>query len=261
MPVIEARNLRKTFAKTIAVDDVNLSIEEGEIFGILGPNGAGKTTTVECLTGMQKADSGHLRVLGLDPATHVADLRRQVGYQLQSTELPDAMRVGEAIDLFASFYPEPLQPAELLDTVGLSRLRKSAFGTLSGGEKQRLSIALALVGDPRIAVLDELTTGLDPQGRRDIWRLIDGIRHRGVTVVLVTHFLDEAQALCDRLAIVDHGRTIATGTPLELIAHAELSAPGINQDARPVTLEDAYLAIIDSSIDSTVDAPEWKKTS
>lgn len=252
MPIIEIRDLRKTFAKTVAVDDVNLSIEEGEIFGILGPNGAGKTTTVECMTGMQKADGGHLRILGLDPATHVTELRRQVGYQLQSTELPDAMRVGEALDLFASFYPDPLPAVELLDTVGLTRLRKSPFGRISGGEKQRLSIALALIGDPRIAVLDELTTGLDPQGRRDIWRLIDGIRQRGVTVVLVTHFLDEAQALCDRLAIIDHGRTIATGTPEELIARA-----GISPGQRPATLEDAYLAIIDSNRNTK----EWKAAS
>lgn len=244
MPIIDVRNLRKTFAKTVAVRDVNLSIEEGEVFGILGPNGAGKTTTVDCMTGMQKADGGHLRVLGLDPAAHVADLRRLVGYQLQSTELPEAMRVGEALDLFASFYPHPLRSEELLDTVGLTQRRKSAFGKLSGGEKQRLSIALALIGDPRIAVLDELTTGLDPQGRRDVWRLIECIRQRGVTVVLVTHFLDEAQALCDRLAIVDHGRTIATGTPEELITQA-----GIASGQCPSTLEDAYLSIIDSNPD------------
>ncbi|MGO1971673.1 MAG: ABC transporter ATP-binding protein [Propionibacteriaceae bacterium] len=252
MPIVEMRNLRKTFAKTIAVDDVNLSIEEGEIFGILGPNGAGKSTTVECMTGMQKADGGHLRVLGLDPASHVTELRRHVGYQLQATELPDAMRVGEALDLFASFYPDPLRADELLDTVGLTRLRKSAFGKLSGGEKQRLSIALALIGDPRIAVLDELTTGLDPQGRRDIWRLIDGIRQRGVTVVLVTHFLDEAQTLCDQLSIIDHGRSIATGTPKTLIDQARISRGRL-----PATLEDAYLAIIDDNADSQ----EWKAAS
>lgn len=241
MPAIEIRNIYKSFGPHVAIEDVSLSIEEGEIFGVLGPNGAGKTTTVECLTGMIRPEKGQIRVLGLDPANDIASLRRLVGYQLQSSELPDAMRVGEALQLFASFYPNPESIDELLETVGLSEQRNTAFGVLSGGQKQRLSIALALVGSPRIAVLDELTTGLDPQGRRDIWSLIRSIRQTGVTIVLVTHFLDEAEALCDRLAIIDHGRTITAGTPDEIIDLAPMPA----SDRRP-SLEDAYLAIIDN---------------
>lgn len=242
MSAIELRSIRKTFDRHRAVDDVSIRIEEGEIFGVLGPNGAGKTTTVECLTGMIRPDSGHIRVLGLDPVTDAAELRRIVGYQLQASELPDAMRVGEAMRLFASFYPEPADVDDLMDTVGLSEHRNRAFSTLSGGQKQRLSIALALVGGPRVAVLDELTTGLDPQGRRDIWELIRKVRAGGVTIVLVTHFLDEAAALCDRLTVIDRGRDIATGTPSELIDRLPRSAG----EPRP-TLEDAYLAIIDDS--------------
>lgn len=240
MPAIRIRNLRKTYGTHVAVDDVDLSIEEGEIFGILGPNGAGKTTTVECLTGMIRPDRGETRVLGVDPTTQLSALRHLVGYQLQSSELPDDMRVGEALQLFAAFYPKPADIDELLETVGLGAHRKKAFSSLSGGQKQRLSIALALVGNPRVAVLDELTTGLDPQGRRDVWALIEHIRESGVTIVLVTHFLDEAEALCDRLAIIDRGRTIASGTSSELIHASGLASA---EDARP-SLEDAYLAII-----------------
>lgn len=239
MPAIKIQNLRKSFGKHVAVSDVDLSVEEGEIFGILGPNGAGKTTTVECLTGMIRPDRGEIRVLGLDPTTDLGALRHLVGYQLQSSELPDDMRVGEALRLFASFYPNPADIDELLETVGLRAHRKKAFSSLSGGQKQRLSIALALVGNPSIAVLDELTTGLDPQGRRDVWALIRSIREKGVTIVLVTHFLDEAEALCDRLAIIAHGRTIASGTSGELI-----DASGLARDERRPSLEDAYLAII-----------------
>ena len=239
MPAIKAQNLRKSFGKNIAVDDVSVSVEEGGIFGILGPNGAGKTTTVECLTGMLRPDRGEIRVLGLDPTTELGALRNLVGYQLQSSELPDQMRVGEALRLFAAFYPNPADIDELLETVGLYAHRKKAFSSLSGGQKQRLSIALALVGNPRIAVLDELTTGLDPQGRHDVWALIKSIREKGVTIVLVTHFLDEAETLCDRLAIINHGRTIASGTSSELI-----EASGLIGGERHPSLEDAYLALI-----------------
>lgn len=239
MSAINIRNLRKTYGAHVAVDDVDLGIEEGEIFGILGPNGAGKTTTVECLTGMIRPDRGEIRVLGLDPMTDPSAVRHLVGYQLQSSELPDDMRVGEALRLFAAFYPNPADTDELLEAVGLRALRKKAFSSLSGGQKQRLSIALALVGNPRIAVLDELTTGLDPQGRRDVWALIEHIREKGVTIVMVTHFLDEAEALCDRLAIIDHGRTIASGTSSDLI-----QASGLAADERRPSLEDVYLAII-----------------
>ena len=239
MTAIRIRNLRKTYGKHVAVGDVDLNVAQGEIFGILGPNGAGKTTTVECLTGMIRPDRGEIRVLGLDPATDLSALRHTVGYQLQSSELPNEMRVGEALQLFAAFYPNPADIDELLEIVGLRAHRKKAFSSLSGGQKQRLSIALALVGNPRIAVLDELTTGLDPQGRRDVWELIENVREKGVTIVLVTHFLDEAEALCDRLAIIDHGHTIAEGTSSELI-----EASGLPSNERRPSLEDAYLAII-----------------
>ena len=240
MPAIDIRNLRKTFGEHVAIDHVDLRVEEGEIFGILGPNGAGKTTTVECLTGMMQPDGGQIRVLGLDPTTETASLRQVVGYQLQAIELPDDMRVGEALRLFAAFYPDPANIDELLETVGLHAHRTKAFSSLSGGQKQRLSIALALVGNPRIAVLDELTTGLDPQGRRDVWALIENIRKKGVTILLVTHFLDEAETLCDRLAVISHGRTIAFGTSSELI-----DASGVvSGDGRRPSLEDAYLAFI-----------------
>lgn len=242
MPAIELQNIHKSFGRHVAIEDVSLSIEEGEIFGLLGPNGAGKTTTVECLTGMISPERGHVRVLGLSPATDSVALRHLVGYQLQSSELPDTMRVGQALQLFSAFYPNPANIDELVETVGLSEQWNAAFGVLSGGQKQRLSIALALVGNPRIAVLDELTTGLDPQGRRDIWTLIKNIQRAGVTVVLVTHFLDEAEALCDRLAIIDRGRTLLEGTPVEIIDHV----PRLDGDPRP-SLEDAYLAIIDDN--------------
>jgi ABC-2 type transport system ATP-binding protein len=221
MAVIEVANLHKRYGQQVAVDDVSFTVERGEIFGILGPNGAGKTTTVECVEGLRTADSGSISILGLDPRRDESELRRRVGVQLQKSELPEKMRVGEAMELFASFYPDPADGDKLLDDLGLTAKRKTPFSKLSGGQQQRLAIALALLGNPEIAFLDELTTGLDPQARRDTWELIEGIRQRGVTVVLVTHFMEEAERLCDRLALVDAGRVVAIDTPAGLVARVD----------------------------------------
>ncbi|GAA2837444.1 ABC transporter ATP-binding protein [Crossiella cryophila] len=218
MPVIEVANLHKRYGERVAVAEVSFHVERGEIFGILGRNGAGKTTTVECLTGLRTPDGGRLRVLGLDPALDGARLRQRVGVQLQEAALPDKLRVGEAVELYASFYPAPADPAELLDTLGLTEHRRTPFKKLSGGQKQRLSIALALIGNPEVAVLDELTTGLDPQARRDTWRLIEQVRDRGVTILLVTHFMAEAERLCDRLAVIEAGRVLAVDSPAGLVS-------------------------------------------
>ncbi|MGO1049871.1 ABC transporter ATP-binding protein [Crossiella sp. CA198] len=218
MPVIEVANLHKRYGERVAVAEVSFRVERGEIFGILGRNGAGKTTTVECLTGLRTPDGGRLRVLGLDPARDGAQLRERVGVQLQEAALPDKLRVGEAVELYASFYPAPADPAALLDTLGLTEHRRTPFKKLSGGQKQRLSIALALIGNPEVAVLDELTTGLDPQARRDTWRLIEQVRDRGVTILLVTHFMAEAERLCDRLAVIEAGRVLAVVSPAGLMS-------------------------------------------
>lgn len=211
--VVVVDQLRKTYGSTVAVDNVSLTVRDGEIFGILGPNGAGKTTTVESIAGLRTPDAGIIRVLGLDPRRDRARLTSLVGVQLQAAQLPEKLRVREALELYASFYPAPVEPAALLDRLGLTGLQNVAFGKLSGGQQQRLSIALALVGNPRIAILDELTTGLDPQARRDTWDLVRRIRDSGVTIILVTHFMAEAEELCDRIAIIDAGRVVATGTP------------------------------------------------
>jgi ABC-2 type transport system ATP-binding protein len=238
MPVIEVSNLRKSYGETVAVTDVTFTVDSGEIFGILGPNGAGKTTTVELLSGLRKRDGGAVRVLGKDPDHAGAELRELVGVQLQESELPERIRVWEALELYSSFYRDPADWRELLDALGLSARRNARFGTLSGGQKQRLSIALALVGDPKVAVLDELTTGLDPAARRETWALIESVRNRGVTVVLVTHFMDEAERLCDRVAVIDGGRTVAVDTPAALIAKVQA-----DHGLARATLEDAYLAL------------------
>ncbi|HLS25461.1 MAG TPA: ABC transporter ATP-binding protein [Beutenbergiaceae bacterium] len=220
-PVIEITNLRKTYGTTVAVDDVSLHVDAGEIFGVLGPNGAGKTTTVECLAGLRTADAGSIRVLGHDPQRDPSSVREVLGVQLQSSRLPGKITVLEALRLYASFYSDPADAEELLDLLGLEAKRHTRFEALSGGQQQRLSIALALIGNPRVAILDELTTGLDPQARRDTWQLIEKVRDRGVTIVLVTHFMEEAERLCDRLAIIDAGRIVAEGSPAALIADLE----------------------------------------
>ncbi|HEU5385327.1 MAG TPA: ABC transporter ATP-binding protein [Streptosporangiaceae bacterium] len=220
MPAMEITHLRKTYGTLTAVDDVSLSVAEGEIFGILGPNGAGKTTTVECAIGLRTADSGTVRLLGLDPRTERDEVREIVGVQLQTGTQPGKLRVGEILEEYQSFYREPADVGELMDVLGLTAKRGDYYRTLSGGQRQRLSVALALVGRPKIAVLDEMTTGLDPQARRDTWELIEGIRDRGVTIVLVTHFMEEAERLCDRVALIDNGRVVALDTPAALAERA-----------------------------------------
>ncbi|WP_214411440.1 ABC transporter ATP-binding protein [Sphaerisporangium fuscum] len=220
MEIIEIGNLRKLYGAQVAVDDVSFSAHEGEIFGVVGRNGAGKTTTVECLSGLRTPDAGTVRVTGLDPGRDRAEVRRRVGVQLQDCLLPDKLRAGEALELYASFYDKPADWRRLLEEVGLGAKRETPFAKLSGGQRQRLSIALALVGGPRVAILDELTTGLDPQARRDTWDLIEQVKARGVTIVLVTHFMEEAERLCDRIAVIDRGRVAAVDTPAGLIARA-----------------------------------------
>ncbi|MFI5892743.1 ABC transporter ATP-binding protein [Actinoplanes sp. NPDC051513] len=216
MPVIEVQNLRKRYGDTVAVREVSFTVERGEIFGILGPNGAGKTTTVECVSGLRVPDDGTISVLGRPPRDK--ELRKLVGVQLQESQLPDKMTVQEALQLYASFYPAPADWRALARELGLSDNLRTRYAKLSGGRKQRLSIGLALVGNPEIAILDELTTGLDPQARRDTWDLIESIRDTGVTIVLVTHFMEEAERLCDRLAVIDHGEVVALDTPAGLVS-------------------------------------------
>jgi ABC-2 type transport system ATP-binding protein len=206
MTAVEVDRLHKEYGAKVAVEDVSFTVDEGEIFGILGPNGAGKTTIVECIEGLRTPERGTIRVLGLDPRHDRRELRQQVGAQLQESQLPDKLTVAEAISLYSSFYRRPADGAALLETLGLSGQHNRRFRKLSGGQKQRLSIALALIGRPRIAVLDELTTGLDPQARRDTWALIRDIRAQGVTILLVTHLMEEAERLCDRAMLVNARR-------------------------------------------------------
>jgi ABC-2 type transport system ATP-binding protein len=215
--VITVDQLRKSYGRLVAVDDVSFAVEPGEIFGILGPNGAGKTTTVECIQGLRPADGGTIRVLGLDPATQAEELRQRIGSQLQDSALPGRLRVGESVELFAAFAAHPVDRDELLARWRLEDLRDQAFDSLSGGQRQRLFLALAFVNSPELVFLDELTQGLDPQARRATWELIGEIRRSGTTVVLVTHFMEEAERLCDRVAVVDSGRVVACDTPQGLI--------------------------------------------
>ncbi len=219
-PAVTVQNLVKKYGHLVAVDDVSLSIHEGEIFGIIGPNGAGKTTTVECISGLRAPDSGSISVYGLSPRKDRNKIREFVGVQLQESALPPRIKVGEAVKLFASFYSNPLDPDQLLESLGIKQIANSSFKNLSGGQKQRVSVALALVGNPKLAILDELTTGLDPEARREIWSLIENMRDRGVTVILVTHFMDEAERLCDRLALINRGTVTSLDTPEAIAAKA-----------------------------------------
>ena len=228
MMAIEVEGLSKRYGSKVAVDDVSFTVAEGEIFGLLGRNGAGKSTTVDCLAGLRVPDHGRIRIAGLDPRQDRREVRQLLGVQLQESQLPDRLTVAEAMGLYASFYPRPADIDGLLAQLDLTDKRSTRYRRLSGGQKQRLSIALALIGRPRIAILDELTTGLDPVARRDAWQLIDDIRNQGVTIVLVTHFMDEAARLCDRVAIMRDGRIAALGAPAAL--------------AQP-TLEDAFVAL------------------
>ncbi|MYY12338.1 ATP-binding cassette domain-containing protein [Streptomyces sp. SID4919] len=220
MTALEVRNLHKRYGRHIAVDDVSFTVEEGEIFGVIGPNGAGKTTTVECVAGLRTPDSGSVSVLGLDPIKDRAEVRERLGVQPQESGFPDAIKVAEALELYSSFYRDPADRRELMELLGLTEKRDTRYKALSGGQKQRLSIALALVGNPKVAILDELTTGLDPQARRDTWSLVEQVRDTGVTILLVTHFMDEAERLGDRIAVIDGGRVAAVDTPAGLIARS-----------------------------------------
>src|SRR5205809_4802108 len=217
-PVVTVAGIRKAYGRTIAVDDVSFEVNEGEIFGLIGPNGAGKTTTMECVEGLRTPDAGAVSVLGLDPVADVYKLQNRIGVQLQEAQLQKRIKVWEAVDLWASLYPNPVNGVRLLEQLGLAEKRDAWFMTLSGGQKQRLFIALALINNPEVVFLDELTTGLDPQARRAIWELVRGIRERGATVFLTTHLMEEAERLCDRVAILDHGRVIDIDTPAGLIA-------------------------------------------
>lgn len=221
MATIEVDDLVKRYGDHTTVNGVSFAVERGEIFGILGPNGAGKTTIVECIEGLRTRDGGDVAVCGIDPRGDTSELRRLLGVQLQESELPGKLKVGEAMELYGSFYRDPIDWRELIGALRLTDKIDSQFRRLSGGQKQRLSIALAMVGSPEVVVLDELTTGLDPQARRDVWDLIEGIRDRGVTILLVTHFMEEAERLCDRLAVIDAGRLVALDTPAGLTLSLE----------------------------------------
>ncbi len=214
---VTVQQIHKSYGQTVAVQGVSFDVHPGEIFGMVGPNGAGKTTTIECVEGLRRPDSGHIRVLGMDPWRERRSLMARVGIQLQESGLPPRLRVGEAMDLFASFYPRTVPWKPLLEQFGLAEKRRTSFADLSGGQKQRLFIALALLNDPQVVFLDELTTGLDPQARRAMWDLVRDIARRGKTVFLTTHFMEEAERLCDRVAIMDHGRIIALDAPEALI--------------------------------------------
>ena len=232
MEAIEVTDLRKTYGGTHAVDGVTFAVRAGETFGIVGHNGAGKTTTVECLIGLRRADAGTVRVLGEDPARRRRALAQRLGVQLQDSSLPERMKVAEALRMFGSLYRDAADWRRVMDRWSLRPLGRKAFGDLSGGQKQRLMLALAMVGDPELVVLDELTTGLDPIARRETWRLIGDLRTAGTTVVLVSHYFDEIEALCDRVAVFARGRVEATGTPAELIARTGTAS-----------LEEAYMAL------------------
>lgn len=231
-PAVIAEGLAKRYGHTVAVADVSVRIEAGEAFGILGANGAGKTTTVEIIAGLREPDQGSVRVLGLHPRRDRAMLRQVVGVQLQQAHLHDALRVSELVDLYRSFYPNPRSAAELLEMVDLEQHRRTRFHKLSGGQQQRLSIALALAGRPRLLILDELTTGLDPKARRRMWRTMEQLKRDGVTLLLVSHAMEEVERLCDRVALLDAGRIVATDTPAGLTARAGAA-----------TLDDAFVAL------------------
>lgn len=215
--VISVENFTKTYGTLVAVDNVSFEVYEGEIFGMVGPNGAGKTTTVENIEGLRKPDNGSIKVFGLNPIKDRYELRDRIGMQLQHASLPERIKVWEIMDLFSSIYSNSLDYKELLDQFGLSEKSSATFASLSGGQKQRLFIALSLINDPELVFMDELTTGLDPQARRTMWDLVKSIRDKGKTVFLTTHFMEEAETLCDRVAIIDKGKIIALDSPENMI--------------------------------------------
>ena len=258
MTALEVRNLHKRYGRHVAVDDVSFTVEEGEIFGIIGPNGAGKTTTVESVAGLRTPDSGSISVLGLDPIKDRAEVRQRLGVQLQESSFPDAIKVAEALELYSSFYRNHADWRELMELLGLTEKRNTQYKALSGGQKQRLSIALALVGNPKVAILDELTTGLDPQARRDTWSLVERVRDTGVTIVLVTHFMDEAERLCDRIAVVSGGRVAAVDTPTGLVAQANAAQQVRFRVSQP--LDRSVLTGLPEVTDVENTADRWRVT-
>ncbi len=237
-PAIVAENLTKTYHGAVAVDAVSLVVGAGETFGILGTNGAGKTTTVEMIAGLRSPDRGSVTVLGLDPRRDRSRVRQVLGVQLQQSHLHGALRVSELVDLYRSFYPNPRPSAELLHMVGLTDHRRTRFEKLSGGQQQRLSIALALVGRPRVVILDELTTGLDPRARRRIWGMVELLQEHGVTILLVSHSMEEVERLCHRVALIDAGRIIAADTPAGLATLAGVE-----------TLDDAFVVLTGNELE------------
>ncbi|GGM30014.1 ABC transporter ATP-binding protein [Promicromonospora citrea] len=237
-PAVVATRLRKRYGGTTAVDDVSLRIEQGEVVGVLGVNGAGKTTTVELVAGLRRPDSGSVRVLGLDPHRERGRVRQVLGVQLQHASLHAALTVAELVGLYRTFYPQPRPTAELLELVGLTEQRTVRFERLSGGQQQRLSIALALAGRPRVVVLDELTTGLDPRARRRMWAAVESLRDEAVTVLLVSHTMEEVERLCDRVLLLDAGRVVASDTPAGLVASSGAD-----------TLDDAFVALTGKSLE------------
>ena len=241
MSALIVRGLRKAYKDVVAVAGVDLDVQPGECFGLLGPNGAGKTTTIEICEGLTASDSGEVRVLGRSWSTDAKDLRERLGIQLQETQLSDKLTVIETIRLFRSFYRQGPPVDEVLALVQLGEKRTARIGALSGGQKQRLALACALVGDPELLFLDEPTTGLDPQARRQLWDLIIAFQGQGRTIVLTTHYMDEAEQLCDRVAIMDHGRIIALGTPNELMATVKMPPRPPREHA--ATLEDVFVAL------------------
>ncbi|MBG0564878.1 ABC transporter ATP-binding protein [Actinoplanes aureus] len=258
MTALEVRNLHKRYGQHVAVEDVSFTVEAGEIFGIIGSNGAGKTTTVESIAGLRTPDSGSISVLGLDPVKDRAEVRERLGVQLQESSLPDAIKVAEALELYSSFYRDPVDWRELMELLGLTEKRNTRYKALSGGQKQRLSIALALVGNPKVAILDELTTGLDPQARRDTWGLIEQVRDSGVTILLVTHFMDEAERLSDRIAVIDGGRVAAVDTPAGLIAQASAMQRVRFRVSQP--LDSSVLTELSDVADVEVTGDRWLVT-
>ena len=220
---LQVEELVKRYGDVVAVDHLSFSVERGEIFGLLGPNGAGKTTTLEIVEGLQKPDSGRVAVLGLEGATHSREIKARTGVQLQASSYYEYLTLGEILSLLGSFYPRSLPPVELLELVGLADKARRRIRQLSGGEQQRFALAASLVNDPELVILDEPTTGLDPVSRRDLWALVSQVRQRGATVIVTTHYMEEAEEHCDRLAIINHGRLLASGAPRELINRIEAS--------------------------------------
>ena len=238
------RGLKKSYGDVVAVDGLDLEVRNGECFGLLGPNGAGKTTTIEICEGLLASDAGEVVVLGQTWEANADDLRERLGIQLQDTQLAEKLTVRETIDLFRSFYRRSRDAKEVIEIVQLDEKTNARVGTLSGGQKQRLAIACALVGDPELLFLDEPTTGLDPQSRRQLWGLIEDFRSTGRTIVLTTHYMDEAERLCERVAIVDHGHVIAMGSPNELIETiGSQHHPPPVQRTTSATLEDVFVVL------------------